>query len=295
LNTIALAPPKYEGYPNVREPKSVWYNGELVEASRFSQAIFQGICEQVAGIRDGYDLTRMWATYNELRTVFQGRFRISGEEYYQHPKAVALIDMLEFGQNDLDIIIAELMHDTQEDTLFLHGNKKSPYKPQGIREISNVDMLQVKYGYRTGSIIDSVCKPAYLIPKKQMTPAELHEYLKSAYVKVITAHPQYAQESAQVKTVDGIQNTRTEPRQDSEALDGEGWRDRTARRLILLYKFLLPISQLAGEQYYVALGEELDQKREMLTKQEKLILEPDTYIKRICDAARKELLSSSHH
>lgn len=295
MNTIELAPPKYADNPNVHEPKSIWFNGELAEASRFSQAIFQAVCEQVAGIEDKAKIVRIWIAYNELRTVFDGRYRISGEEYCQHQKAVALIDMLEFGNKDPGIILAELGHDTQEDTLFLHGNDKSLYKPEGIQAISNLDMLLVKYGYRVGSIVDSVCKPAYPKSKEQMTPTDERDYKKSAYVKVITAHPEFIRECAQVKTVDGIHNTRTEPTNDSEALDGEGWRDRTARRLILLYNFLLPISQLAGEKYYVALGEELDQKREILTPQEKLILEPDTDIKRIVNGARKELLSSSRH
>lgn len=61
-------------------------------------------------------LRRIKHGYLLSKVAHQGQERDQGGRYFDHPKAVAVILMLEVGIVDADMIIAALLHDTVEDT-----------------------------------------------------------------------------------------------------------------------------------------------------------------------------------
>lgn len=60
-------------------------------------------------------LKRIESAYNLAKEEFRGVYRETGERYFEHLRAVALILMVYLRIRDVDVIIAALLHDLIED------------------------------------------------------------------------------------------------------------------------------------------------------------------------------------
>ena len=62
------------------------------------------------------EFEKIMFAYVLAKAAHRGQMRDNGERYFEHPKSAALILVQEFGVYDSEMIIAELLHDTVEDT-----------------------------------------------------------------------------------------------------------------------------------------------------------------------------------
>ena len=103
------------------------------------------------------DVERVMEAYREAEDA-HGRTsqrRDSGEMYFEHPKRVAMILMLEFEIYDPDMVISALLHDTVEDTS-VFGNKDEAY-----------EILQRKYNKRVANFVIALSKESCSDPEKK--------------------------------------------------------------------------------------------------------------------------------
>lgn len=255
--------PTYEG-----EPPVIYYNGNLVEASRFGTMGFQEVC-QLAGFSRSKILDIMLALADE-KGIFGYKevvARKTGEPYYTHPMAVALIDIIEFGNRNADLTIGELGHDTPEDSYMMLGNENHPHRT-GVHEVfTTLEALTRRYGEVAAKIMLSLCKPTTRKSKKEMSPIELEDYLYRKYAQVLNKYPEVRELAAKAKTVDHIHSKRA-PADDKFM----------AKKIVEDWRFVLPIARYAGEDYYEALKAELETMKDILTKKQKaLCLKQVTY------------------
>lgn len=232
------------------ESPVIWYRGRLVEASRFGTMGFQEVCQLVEFSRES--IIALYSALQDVKGIFGYKgvvTRKTGEPYYTHPLAVALMDLIEFGNRDYVITIAELGHDTPEDSYMMLGNENHPNRKQCHEVFTTLEALTFRYGERAAKIMLSVCKP-HLPPGKEKND----NYLYHKYSQVLNKFPDIRQEAAQVKAVDRIHNIRTPA--DDEFM---------AKKIIETYRFVLPVVEQAGEKYYEALKKELGDRMEILT------------------------------
>lgn len=231
------------------EPVSVYFNKELVRASLFGQMEFQSVLQHVA-LLSRNEIVRVMNAYADAKMIFgysETNRRSTGERYFEHVKGAALIDMLEFGNKDFEIIIAELHHDSKEDSLLFRGNENHPRRRQSHLLIDSFSRLAARYGERVAKIIECVTKPD---KKGRMNSQQKELYLHAALGRVISLYPEVRRESAQVKTCDAIHNNRTQ----------KGSEEQIAEKTIEKWRFYLPVSRFAGEIYYDKLRSELKER-----------------------------------
>ncbi|MCR4711311.1 MAG: HD domain-containing protein, partial [Clostridia bacterium] len=70
--------------------------------------------EELQSYKVSYDLDLIAKAYDKAEELHQGQLRKSGEPYFIHPKAVAII-LAQLGMDDATIV-AGLLHDVVEDT-----------------------------------------------------------------------------------------------------------------------------------------------------------------------------------
>jgi len=243
------------------EPPVIYYNGNLVEASRFGTMGFQEVC-QLAGFSRTKILDIMLALADE-KGIFGYKevvARKTGEPYYTHPMAVALIDIIEFGNRDPNLTIGELGHDTPEDSYMMLGNENHPHRT-GVHEVfTTLEALTRRYGEVAAKIMLSLCKPTTRKSKKEMSPIELQDYLYGKYAQVLNKYPEVRVLAAKAKTVDHIHSKRA-PADDKFM----------AEKILEDWRFVLPIATYAGEAYRETLKTELEALKDILTPEQKAL------------------------
>ena len=92
--------------------------------------------------------------YNDAKEAFQGKYRDSGERYFEHLRAVALIVMLYLRIREYHIIVAALLHDIVEDC-----------------EEWTISRMIKEYGEEISALVEWTTKPKMTFPEK-------HDYLR---------------------------------------------------------------------------------------------------------------------
>ena len=93
---------------------------------------------------------RIEKAYNDAKKAFQGHFRDSGERYFEHLRAVALIVMLYLRVKDYKLIVAALLHDIVEDC------------PEWT-----IERVVKEYGEEIASLVEWTTKPKETFPEKK--------------------------------------------------------------------------------------------------------------------------------
>lgn len=102
----------------IKAPPSVYIGGTYMSPSDISREQFEKIiggCLEIGGD----DLGKVMATYDLAKISFWYKWvhtRRSGDRYFEHPKAIALIGAVECGDTDVNNTHARLLHDNDEDT-----------------------------------------------------------------------------------------------------------------------------------------------------------------------------------
>ncbi|MBP9855935.1 MAG: bifunctional (p)ppGpp synthetase/guanosine-3',5'-bis(diphosphate) 3'-pyrophosphohydrolase [Candidatus Pacebacteria bacterium] len=122
-----------------------------------------------------------WAKYGHGYKVQK---RESGERYFEHPRATALILVDELGVTDRDLVIAALLHDILEDTYILTS-----------------DQIRKNFGDRVWEIVVTVTKPSKNDPRFKDAEERKQFHFKSVL--------EGRWEAKLIKLVDRIHNTRT--------------------------------------------------------------------------------------
>lgn len=223
------------------------------------------ICELQGFSR--HELSCIFNAYTDMKLGFGYKkitSRRSGEPYYHHPKAVALVDMLEFGNRNPAKVIAELQHDSVEDVIQMNGTENHPHRRSFQTTFGAEELLTQRYGPEAAKIILAMTKPHK--PKENMNPDERERYLFFSYSQVVKRYPEVAVEAAQGKVCDRIVNTRSET-DDAKA----------AKNLVESYRFVMPLAERAGENYREGLKSVLDERKGVLTPAQRALCVPVKY------------------
>jgi hypothetical protein len=257
--------------PDVKnEPKTIWFNGDLVESSRFGTMQFLEVLQLIGFSREA--LIKTYIAYQDLKQYcnYKGEdLRTSGEATYHHGKGVALIDILEFDSKDPEKTIAEVMHDGKEDSHTMLGTEDHPSRQRFTHEvITTEEVLAMRYHSReVARLILAVSKPR--LPKDNMTKSELEAFKFTAFGKVLTLFPELRIKAAQMKTCDRLMNNRSLPLEKKPE-----W---SAGKVLETYRFIDPIARVAGEKYHEKIMRELKEFDTLLTPQQKAEAKPVDY------------------
>jgi (p)ppGpp synthase/HD superfamily hydrolase len=121
-------------------PPSLYLGGEYVSPSSVGREQFLKIMAHGLSL-DEERVSILESVYVDTKKWFEGKTRRTGCRYFEHPKAVALMGLLEFGDTSFEGAIARLGHDTSEDTF------------------KNLSGLRANYGKRAAGIIGLVTNP----------------------------------------------------------------------------------------------------------------------------------------
>ena len=171
-------------------------------------------------VMSAYHLAKIAFAYNQKK-------RSSGERYFEHPKAVALIGLLEFDESDPDSIIVDLLHDIVEDTHF------------------TTDYIECTYGKRVATACDLVTN----LPK---------ELMKTPHRK--TNHYQGIAESdlaAKTKVRDRLHNNRTSNENCGVT------KEKAQRKLKETENYIVPIAKSLPDPIYL---EKLEESMRLMQK-----------------------------
>lgn len=130
------------------------------------------------------DSERLDYAYEMAKYGHRNQFRESGERYFEHLRATAIILIDEIGVSDVEMIIAALLHDTLEDSFLL-----------------TPDRIKITFGERVATLVAAVSKPRRNDPRfksKQERHGFYFAQLKDSCV-----------EAKIIKLADRLQNTRT--------------------------------------------------------------------------------------
>lgn len=105
---------------------------------------YESFFERIKPKFSGKDFELIDAAYEFAKEGhgYFGQMRESGERYFEHPRAVALIVMDELGIFDRNTIIACLFHDMNEDCLLLRNRR-----------------IKLFFGKETQRVVDLLTKP----------------------------------------------------------------------------------------------------------------------------------------
>lgn len=155
------------------------------------------------------DLERLDYAYEMAKYGHRNQIRDSGERYFEHLRATAIILIDEIGVSDVEMIMAALLHDMLEDSFLLTTGR-----------------IKLTFGERVATLVAAVSKPRRTDPRFK-TKQERHGFyfaqLKDSCV-----------EAKIIKLADRLQNTRT-----LDACSAEK-QDRKTRETITVY---LPLIQ----------------------------------------------------
>ena len=88
--------------------------------------------------------------YNDAKEAFQGQYRDSGERYFEHLRAVALIVILYLRIRDYRLIVVALLHDIVEDC------------PEWT-----IERVIKEYGEEIAELVEWTTKPKETFPQKE--------------------------------------------------------------------------------------------------------------------------------
>ena len=119
------------------------------------------------------DIELVMDAYRDSKILhgYKNQTRESGERYFEHPKAVALI-LMGLGICDRDMIIAALSHDVAEDCLVFGDTEKA---------IANI---KKKFGERPASFVSDLTKRSCEPERKDVRDIAYHANLWRATVEV---------------------------------------------------------------------------------------------------------------
>lgn len=130
------------------------------------------------------DIARIDYAYDMAKHGHRNQFRESGERYFEHVRATALIMVDELGITDVEMIMVALLHDMLEDTFLL-----------------TPDRIKITFGERVARMIYAISKP-----RKDDPRFATNEERQEWYFKQI-AHASV--EEKIVKLADRLHNLRT--------------------------------------------------------------------------------------
>ncbi len=221
--------------PSTRENEKpgIFFNNVGLYPSQFTEEDFEKVCGLVGMKRES--IIQVMKAYDHNVQLMEGSRR-SGEPNWHHPVGVALVEMLEFDNNDPERIVAALMHDSVEDSNFFTKDGQSL-----------VDLTDF-YGERVAKIVMAVTKPESSDSKSDMSLEVRHNYLQAKLNKVVESYPEVAQDACELKIADRIFNLRTEFEED-----------RLIQKLKDTVDYLFPIIEIADPKYQLAIRELCDQ------------------------------------
>ena len=101
---------------------------------------FGELLEMLHNVSDNYDFDKIIRAYEYAKSLHEGQYRKSGEEYIYHPLAVAyIVAELEL---DTDSVCAALLHDTVED----------------CKEKTDIEIVKNLFGAEVAELVDGVTK-----------------------------------------------------------------------------------------------------------------------------------------
>lgn len=134
--------------------------------------------------------------YRMSKYGHKGQERQSGERYFEHPKAVALILINEFHIYDHEMIIAALLHDGIEDS-FIFGDDEEAF-----------ETIKKEFGERSMRLVRSVTKLPCAQEKKAQRDCQYYNNLFDGEI-----------EAKILKVADRIHNLRTLKHCDTQKQD----------------------------------------------------------------------------
>ncbi|MDD2693570.1 MAG: hypothetical protein PHY14_01410 [Candidatus Gracilibacteria bacterium] len=167
----------------IKAPPSVYIGGNYLSPTDISREQFRKIMASCLDI-GGDDLGKLMATYDLAKVSFGYKLvvtRRSGDRYFEHPKAIALIGAVECRDKSLVNSHARLLHDNDEDTRI------------------GVESLQYLIGKEVAHRVASVSNP------KKTGDAILDKERKKVHYASIKGDP----EAGKIKVPDRIGNLRT--------------------------------------------------------------------------------------
>lgn len=174
--------------------------------------------------------------YNVARAAHRGQTRKTGEPYFTHPRATAMI-LLDVGASDPRIIIAALLHDVPEDTTYL---SRAP-APTFSRITADMERLKGALGADIADMVETLTeldKEALGVDKREA---------RTLYFQGLRAAPSQV---ILVKMADRLHNLRTLGAMPVE---------KQRRKILETKKVYLPIFRRAARDYPQEGGMLLDQ------------------------------------
>lgn len=175
------------------------------------------------------ELKNIMLAYEHAKSAHDGQVRDGGGPFFEHPKCAALILIQEFGIYDADMIIAELLHDTLEESYVFGGDNET-----------HIERLSMFFNDRVARLVREVTKD------KELTAEQKRQYA----LRIAAC----GEEDVQIlKLADRLHNLRT--------LEGCA-PEKQARVLQETLEIYLPCAERLGGLIY----EKLAAEREALTK-----------------------------
>jgi GTP pyrophosphokinase len=153
--------------------------------------------------------------YDFAKRAHEKQFRETGARYFEHVRAAAIILVDELGITDVELVIAELLHDCPEDTWLL-----------------TLPRIRLIFGERVARIDATVTKPSKDDPRFKTKAAAKRWYYAS--IKASDVDDKLA------KLADRLQNTR--------AL-GACSREKQLRKIAETRKYILPLILDIAKKY----------------------------------------------
>ena len=201
----------------IKAPPSFWLDDEYLSTSDIGKTVFEDILRSKTTLSQD-DINIVMSAYITAKYAHAYKIEVkrrTGERYFEHPKAVALIDIIEFNQNDPEVIMAELLHDLIEDTYYTEAQ------------------LYYLFGEKVANIVKLVSSP-----RKLGSAAEVEKKLE-VHFKVIEMNKQ----ACFVKVCDRIHNLRTLPTFNKKDKDYKEKKGKLEAKIIETEKLILPIAR----------------------------------------------------
>lgn len=219
----------------ITAPPSIWLNNELTSPSDIGRELFEDILRGNSAFSQD-DVNKIMCCYHTAKYAHAYKVEIkrrTGERYFEHPKGVALIDILEFGQSDPEVVMAELLHDLIEDTYYTEEH------------------LYYLFGEKVANIVQLVTNPIL------QDNEERNKKNREMHYKVIRLN----QGASCVKVSDRIHNLRTFPKLDSHDENYEKNLKKQENKIRETEECIVPIAEglkTFNPKYYEVLMKELE-------------------------------------
>ncbi|MBT4936575.1 HD domain-containing protein [Candidatus Peregrinibacteria bacterium] len=220
---------------SIKAPLSIWFNNELISPSDIGRDLFEDILRGNNAFSQD-DVNKIMCIYHTAKYAHAYKVEVkrrTGERYFEHPKGVTLIDILEFGQSDPEVVMAELLHDLIEDTYYTEEH------------------LYYLFGEKVANIVQLVTNPVL------QDDEEKNKKNREMHYKIIALN----QGASCVKVSDRIHNLRTFPKLDKSDENYQKNLERQKRKIQETEDCIVPIAEglkSYNPKYYEVLMEELE-------------------------------------